>query len=285
MTLMTVKGRGYFCHWNLTLKKWFFFCRNLISRIEKHFFSRKSNFANCIKSNFLRKFNFANFENSNFSREFNFANLENSNFSREFTLTNSRLIRETREIFFPRKFLPLRYMSKNILSQERNLKVQLFPRNLLYNHFRGKEVEWLVSFYHSKTFLIMPNKHLYFSMYDLIYMLFENNRLMWNLQFHNVGLLVEVSTPSSTVFYYYFYYFDSFCKHGFSPVWYFFIFCINHGSLSSTVNVLCGIKLENIFKTGLLRINDLLLTLVFAKTLLQASISIACLIRSIFSPW
>ena len=95
MTVMTVKGKGYFCYWNLTLKK-SIFVEKLNSANQKTFFSRKSNFANYRKWNFSREFNFANSENSNFSLEFNFANL--------------RLIRETREIFFPRKFLPLRYL-------------------------------------------------------------------------------------------------------------------------------------------------------------------------------
>ena len=55
---------------------------------------------------------FAIREKSDFSREFNFANYVKSDFSREFNFANSRQIREIREIreiFFPRKFLTLRY--------------------------------------------------------------------------------------------------------------------------------------------------------------------------------
>ena len=68
------------------------------------------------KTFFSREFNFANLKKSNFSRDFNFANLENSNFSREFNFANFRQIRETREIFFPRKFLPLRYENESKVS-------------------------------------------------------------------------------------------------------------------------------------------------------------------------
>ena len=41
----------------------------------------------------------------------------------------------------------------------------------------------------------MPNKLLYFSVYELIYMLIGNDNLIWKLQFRHVGLLVEVETP------------------------------------------------------------------------------------------
>ena len=55
-----------------------------------------------------------------------------------------------------------------------------FSWNLLHTHFRGKEVEWVVYFYYSKTFLIMSNKLLYFSVYELIYKLFENKTRQLN---------------------------------------------------------------------------------------------------------
>ena len=43
-----------------------------------------------------------------FSREFNFANEGKKFFSREFTFANEGLIREIREIFFPRNFRTLK---------------------------------------------------------------------------------------------------------------------------------------------------------------------------------
>ena len=46
-----------------------------------------------------------------------------------------------------------------------------------------------VECYYSKTFLAMPNKLLYFSVYELIFKLFGNNNLIWRLQFCYVGLL------------------------------------------------------------------------------------------------
>ena len=76
------------------------FCRNLISGVKKHFFSRKSSFVNRKKSNFLREFNFA----------------------------NSRLICEICEIFFRRKFLPLRY---NIYSFPCDVTWPYGQRNML----------------------------------------------------------------------------------------------------------------------------------------------------------
>ena len=38
-------------------------------------------------------------------------------------------------------------------------------------------------FYYSKAYLIMASKPLYFSVYELICILFENNTLIWKLQF------------------------------------------------------------------------------------------------------
>ena len=90
MTVMTVKGRGYFCHLNLTLKN-DVFLQELNFANQKTFFSRE-NLITGITENSL-EFNLANLENANFSQEFNFANLKNSNFSREFNFAKSRLIR------------------------------------------------------------------------------------------------------------------------------------------------------------------------------------------------
>ena len=101
-----------------------------------------------------------------------------------------------------------------------------------------------------KNFLIIASKLLTFLLYELIYMLFGKNKLVWKLQFRYIGLLVEISV--SPVFYCYFYYFDSFHKHCFSLGWdlllsiFFFFFVNQGGSLSSMVNVSCGIKLESI---------------------------------------
>ena len=82
----------------------------------------------------------------------------------------------------------------------------------------------------------MPNKLLYFTVYELIYTLFGNNNLIWKLQFRYVGLLVEVSIFSSIACYYCFYFFCFFSLMRF--------FSVNQGgSLSSAIKVLCGIKL------------------------------------------
>ena len=70
-----------------------------------------------------------------------------------------------------------------------------------------------VSVYYSKAFLIMHNKILHFSVYDLIYTLFGNNNLAWKLQFRYAGLLAEVSVPSIIVCYYCFYYLNSFYEY------------------------------------------------------------------------
>ena len=64
----------------------------------------------------------------------------------------------------------------------------------------------------------------------------------------------------------------------------FLIFFVNQGgSLSSTVNVSCGIKLESIFRIVLFRMNTFSLTLVFTKPQSQSNISIARLIRLVFA--
>ena len=108
------------------------------------------------------------------------------------------------------------YLSKNIISRKRNWKVQFLSWNLLITYFRGKEVEWVIPFYYPNTFLIMPNKLLYFSVYELVNLSFWNNNLICTLQFRDVGFLVEISISSSIVCYYCFYYFDSFYKLCFS---------------------------------------------------------------------
>ena len=59
-----------------------------------------------------------------------------------------------------------------------------------------------------KNFLIIASKLLTFLLYELIYMLFGKNKLVWKLQFRYIGLLVEISV--SPVFSCYFFYFDSF---------------------------------------------------------------------------
>ena len=89
MTVMTVKGRGYFCHLNLTLKN--VFLQELNFANQKTFFSRENRISGITEISL--EFNLANLENANFSQEFNFANLKNSNFSREFNFAKSRLIR------------------------------------------------------------------------------------------------------------------------------------------------------------------------------------------------
>ena len=99
---------------------------------------------------------------------------------------------------------------------KKELKVQFFSWNLLITYFRGKEVEWVIPFYYPNTFLIMPNKLLYFSVYELVNLSFWNNNLICTLQFRDVGFLVEISISSSIVCYYCFYYFDSFYKLCFS---------------------------------------------------------------------
>ena len=51
----------------------------------------------------------------------------------------------------------------------------------------------------------------------------------------------------------------------------FFIFLVNRGgSLSSTVNVSCGIKLESIFKIVLFRMTSYSLIFIFTKALFQS---------------
>ena len=90
MTVMTVKGRGYFCHLNLTLKN-YVFLQELNFANQKTFFSRENRISGITEISL--EFNLANLENANFSQEFNFANLKNSNFSREFNFAKSRLIR------------------------------------------------------------------------------------------------------------------------------------------------------------------------------------------------
>ena len=89
MTVMTVKGRGYFCHLNLTLND--VFLQELNFANQKTFFSRENRISGITEISL--EFNLANLENANFSQEFNFANLKNSNFSREFNFAKSRLIR------------------------------------------------------------------------------------------------------------------------------------------------------------------------------------------------
>ena len=143
----------------------------------------------------------------------------------------------------------------------------------------------MVSFYYSKTFLTMPIKLLYFSVYELICKLCGNNNLIWKLQFRYVGLLAEVSNCLSIACYYCFHYFDGFCKHYFSLGLDFFFFVNQGGSLSPTVTVSFRIELESIFKVVLFRINTFLMTLVFTKDLSQSNISIAPLIRSVFASW
>ena len=143
MTVMTVKGRGYFCDWNLTLKNDFW---------------HEINFANQ-KNFFLRKSIFANYRKSKFSREFNFANLQNSNFSREFNFANSRLIRETRETFFPRKFLPLKYSNwpgYQISAYTNNFDFlgRIFPKRA----FASLRVPMIISYY-IKLFCTGADRH------------------------------------------------------------------------------------------------------------------------------
>ena len=110
---------------------------------------------------------------------------------------------------------------------KKELKSSVFSCILLHIYFRGKEVEWVVPFYYLNTFLVMPNKLLYFSVYELVNMSFWNNNLIWTLQFRYVGFLAEISISSSTVCYYCFYYFDSFYKLCFSlgekiTIWFYF---------------------------------------------------------------
>ena len=95
----------------------------------------------------------------------------------------------------------------------------------------------------------MSNNLLHFSVYESIYKLFGNNNLIWKLQFRYVGLLVEVSVSLSIVCYCCFYHCGSFYKHRFSLRRDFLVFFVNQGgSLSSAVNVQCGIKIEIIFQ-------------------------------------
>ena len=55
--------------------------------------------------------NFANEEKGFFSREFNLANEGEKHFSREFSFADEGPIREIREIFFPQKFLTIKYFN------------------------------------------------------------------------------------------------------------------------------------------------------------------------------
>ena len=57
-------------------------------------------------------------------------------------------------------------------------------------------------FLYSKTFLIMSNKLWNIFVYVLIYMLFGNNNLLWELHFRYVGLLEEISVSLGIVCYY-----------------------------------------------------------------------------------
>ena len=88
-----------------------------------------------------------------------------------------------------------------------------FFKNLFHAQFRGKDVDWGVSFYYSKAFLM-------------------------KLQFHYVDVFIQISTSSEIVCYYCFHYFHSFYSHCFSLELDFFSFFINQeGSLLSTIKV------------------------------------------------
>ena len=63
----------------------------------------------------MLEFNFASEEMVFFSREFNFANEEEKHFSREFNFVDEGPIREIREIFFPRKFLTIKYQKMSTI--------------------------------------------------------------------------------------------------------------------------------------------------------------------------
>ena len=60
-----------------------------------------------------------------------------------------------------------------------------------------------------------------------------------------------------------------------------YFFVNQGGSLSSMVDVSCGIKLESIFKIVLFRMNTFSLTLVFTNALFQSKLAIGRLIRSV----
>ena len=64
----------------------------------------------------MLKFNFASKEMGGRGlREFNFANEEEKHFSREFNFVDEGPIREIREIFFPRKFLTIKYQKMSTI--------------------------------------------------------------------------------------------------------------------------------------------------------------------------
>ena len=77
-------------------------------------------------------------------------------------------------------------------------KFSFFLKSVTYS-FPWK-TSGMISFYYSKTFLIMSNNLLHFSVYESIYKLFGNNNLIWKLQFRYVGLLVEVSVSFSITY-------------------------------------------------------------------------------------
>ena len=114
-------------------------------------------------------------------------------------------------------------LSKNIpFSKEGIKKLSFFLKSVTYSHFHGKEVEWGASFYYWQTFLIMSNMNFLTFCIELIYMLFGNNNLVWNLQLCYVGLLAELSISSSIICCCSCYYFNSFYKNCFSLEWDFF---------------------------------------------------------------
>ena len=117
---------------------------------------------------------------------------------------------------------------------------------------------------------------MYFFVYELIYTLFRNNNLVWKLQLHHLGLLVELSISSSNVYCCCFYYFDSFYKHCFSLGWFFFFFfffCKPRGVF--IINGQCSMwnKIRKYIQNSFFRMTTSSLTLVFTKALSQSNIN------------
>ena len=112
---------------------------------------------------------------------------------------------------------------------------------------------------------------MYFFVYELIYMLFRNNNLVWKLQLHHLGLLVELSISSSNVYCCCFYYFDSFYKHCFSLGWFFF--CKPRGFFIINGQCFMWNKIRKYIQNSFFRMTTSSLTLVFTKALSQSNIN------------
>ena len=119
----------------------------------------------------------------------------------------------------------------------------------------------------------MSNKVLHFFVYELIYMLFRNNNLVWKLQLHHLGLPVELSISSRNVYCCCCYYFDSFYKNFFSFACLFFFFCKPRGVFIINGQCFMWNKIRKYIQNSFFRMTTSSLTLVFTKALSQSNIN------------